>query len=186
MSSTPSKRYVTGADLSSRGEPYLWSMGGALALGLIMIFGFLALVAWNGFVTFYPKPVEVLRLKDGAMVAGEPTRSEMYRLPKNELDSLDEQARKSVQENKGFGLRTLYRTGNFDLYNEDFVWVSKFKIAERSSTQNPFLYRTRGVGTLHRISSDAHGEGRKSRLRGLSHWIGWKRNTERLWSAATG
>ena len=104
-----------------------------------MIFGFLALVAWNGFVTFYPKPVEVLRLKDGAMVAGEPTRSEMYRLPKNELDSLDERARKSVQENKGFGLRTLYRTGNFDLYNEDFVWVSEFKIAERSAPKTVFF-----------------------------------------------
>ncbi len=139
MSSTPSKRYVTGADLSSRGEPYLWSMGGALALGLIMIFGFLALVVWNGFVTFYPKPVEVLRLKDGTLVAGEPTRSEMYKLPKNELDSLDEQARKSVQENKGFGLRTLYRTGNFDLYNEDFVWVSEFKVAERSTPKNVFF-----------------------------------------------
>ena len=139
MSSTPSKRYVTGADLSSRGEPYLWSMGGALALGLIMIFGFLALVAWNGFVTFYPKPVEVLRLKDGTLLAGEPTRSEMYRLPKTELDSLDEQARKSVQENKGFGLRTLYRTGNFDLYNEDFVWVSEFKVAERSTPKTVFF-----------------------------------------------
>ncbi len=139
MSSTPSKRYVTGADLSSRGEPYLWSMGGALALGLIMIFGFLALVAWNGFVTFYPKPVEVLRLKDGTLVAGEPTRSEMYRLPKTELDSLDEQARKSVQENKGFGLRTLYRTGNFDLYNEDFVWVSEFKVAERTEPKNMYF-----------------------------------------------
>jgi len=107
-------------------------MGGALALGLLMIFGFLALVAWNGFATFYPKPVEVLRLKDGSMVAGEPTRSEMYRLPKNELDSLDQKARKAVQEDKGFGRRTLYRTGNFDLYNEDFVWVSDFKVMERS------------------------------------------------------
>jgi phosphate transport system permease protein len=114
-------------------------MGGALALGLIMIFGFLALVAWNGFVTFYPKPVEVLRLKDGTLVAGEPTRSEMYRLPKTELDSLDEQARKSVQENKGFGLRTLYRTGNFDLYNEDFVWVSEFKVAERTEPKNMYF-----------------------------------------------
>jgi phosphate transport system permease protein len=107
-------------------------MGGALALGLLMIFGFLALVAWNGFITFYPKPVEVLRLKDGTMVAGEPTRSEMYRLPKGELDSLDQKARKAVQEDKGLGRRTLYRTGNFDLYNEDFVWVSDFKIMERS------------------------------------------------------
>jgi phosphate transport system permease protein len=132
MSSTPSKRKVTGADLSSRGEPYLWGMGGALALGLIMIFGFLTLVAWNGFITFYPKPVEVLRLTDGSMVAGEPTRSEMYRLPKGELDSLEARARNAVQENKGFGRRTLYRTGNFDLYNEDFLWVSDFKVRERS------------------------------------------------------
>jgi phosphate transport system permease protein len=139
MSSSPSKKTVTGADLSSRGEPYLWSMGGALALGLIMIFGFLLLVAWNGLVTFYPKPVEVLRLKDGAIVAGEPTRSEMYRLPKTELDSLDEQARKSVQENKGFGLRTLYRTGNFDLYNEDFLWVPEFKVAERTEPKNMYF-----------------------------------------------
>jgi phosphate transport system permease protein len=114
-------------------------MGGALALGLIMIFGFLAMVAWNGFVTFYPKPVEVLRLKDGSMVAGEPTRSEMYRLPKNELDSLDERSRNSVQENKGFGLRTLYRTGNFDLYNEDFVWVSEFRVVERSEPKTVFF-----------------------------------------------
>jgi phosphate transport system permease protein len=114
-------------------------MGGALALGLVMIFGFLALVAWNGFVTFYPKPVEVLRLKDGTMVAGEPTRSEMYRLPKNEVDSLEDQARQAVQEQHGFGLRTLYRTGNFDLYNEDFVWVSEFKVAERSTPQSVFF-----------------------------------------------
>jgi phosphate transport system permease protein len=114
-------------------------MGGALALGLIMIFGFLVLVAWNGFVTFYPKPVEVLRLKDGSMVAGEPTRSEMYRLPKQELDSLEERARKAVQENKGFGRRTLYRTGNFDLYNEDFLWISEFKVAERSAPETIFF-----------------------------------------------
>jgi phosphate transport system permease protein len=139
MSSTPTKRTVTGADLASRGEPHLWSMGGALALGLIMIFGFLALVAWNGFVTFYPKPVEVLRLKDGALVAGEPTRSEMYRLPKNELDSLEEKARQAVQAQHGFGLRTLYRTGNFDLYNEDFVWISEFRIAKRSTPKEFFF-----------------------------------------------
>lgn len=155
MSSSLSKKIVTGADLSSRGEPYLWSMGGALALGLIMIFGFLAMVAWNGFVTFYPKPVEVLRLKDGSMVAGEPTRSEMYRLPKNELDSLDERARNSVQENKGFGLRTLYRTGNFDLYNEDFLWVSEFKIAERSAPKTIFFIERMEwgpfIGVLHTL-----------------------------------
>jgi phosphate transport system permease protein len=139
MSSSPSKRTVSGADLSSRGEPYLWSMGGALALGLIMIFGFLLLVAWNGFVTFYPKSVEVLRLKDGSMVAGEPTRSETYRLPKQELDSLDEKARNAVRENKGFGLRTLYRTGNFDLYNEDFLWVPEFRITERLTPKEYFF-----------------------------------------------
>ena len=135
MSATPSKRTVTGADLSSRGEPYLWGMGGALALGLIMIFGFLILIAWNGFVTFYPKPIEVLKLRDGSLVAGEPSRSEMYRLPRHELDSLEEKSRGEVMDNHGFGLRTLYRTGNFDLYNEDFVWVSEHNIIERSAPE---------------------------------------------------
>ena len=48
-----STRRIT--DLRARGEPFTWMLGGALALGIVMIIGFLALVLWNGFWTFVPK-----------------------------------------------------------------------------------------------------------------------------------
>jgi phosphate transport system permease protein len=130
MTTREGKKKATGADLSARGEPFLWGMGGALALGLAMILGFLVLVVWNGISTFYPKPVEVVHLKDGTLVAGEPTRSERYRVPKHELEGMDKESRAAVMEDGGYGHRTLYRTGNFDLYNEDFVWVSSHNIRE--------------------------------------------------------
>lgn len=49
---------IRGPDLRARGENFLWGMGGALALGLAMILGFLILVVWNGLIVFYPKPFE--------------------------------------------------------------------------------------------------------------------------------
>jgi phosphate transport system permease protein len=120
----------TGSDLSARGEPFIWSLGGALALGILMVFGFLVLVFWNGLVTFYPKPIEVVTLRDGAVLAGEPTRSEVYRPGTEILNSLDETQRKAIVDNDGYAGRTLYRTGNFDFYNEDYRWVPDFQIKE--------------------------------------------------------
>jgi len=66
------RRYT--ADLSAVGEPALWGFGGALALGIILICGFLLAIFWNGITTFWPKPIEVVTLKSGQMVAGEPSR----------------------------------------------------------------------------------------------------------------
>ena len=62
------------ADLSAVGEPALWGFGGALAIGSILIAGFLAIITWNGVTTFWPKPIERLTLVDGTVLAGEPTR----------------------------------------------------------------------------------------------------------------
>ena len=128
---TPRER-TSGASsaLSAQGEPFLWSLGGALALGILMVFGFLVLVFWNGVVTFYPKPVEVVTLRDGSVLAGEPTRSEVYRPGREILISLDEIQRKAIVANVGYAGRILYRTGNFDLYNEDYRWVPDFQVKE--------------------------------------------------------
>jgi phosphate transport system permease protein len=128
-----------GSDLSARGEPFIWSLGGALALGILMVFGFLVLVFWNGLVTFYPKPIEVVTLRDGAVLAGEPTRSEVYRPGTEILNSLDETQMKAIVENDGYAGRTLYRTGNFDLYNEDYRWVSDFQVKEVTTPGDIFF-----------------------------------------------
>ncbi|MBM3540504.1 MAG: phosphate ABC transporter permease PstA [Alphaproteobacteria bacterium] len=117
-------------DLSAQGEPFLWALGGALAFGCVMIVGFLALVFWNGLVTFYPKPIAAVTLANGETIAGEPTRSERYKLSPELLAQLPPAAKAEVEADDGYAMRTLYRTGNFDIYNEDFRWVPAFNVAK--------------------------------------------------------
>ena len=114
--------------LSARGEPFMWCLGGALALGILMIVGFLLLVLWNGVVTFWPKPIALVTLAGGDKVAGEVVRDELFRPDATTLARLEPVARARIARNEGFVSRTLYRTGNYDLYNEDFVWVPDFNV----------------------------------------------------------
>ncbi|MBI4184224.1 MAG: phosphate ABC transporter permease PstA [Proteobacteria bacterium] len=130
LSAPPAVRRTS--DLAARGEPFLWLFGGALGLGIFMIVGFLLLVAWNGISTFWPKPIEVVALKGGGLVAGEPTRAESFRPGPERLAGLDAAARAAIERNGGHARRTLYRIGNYDLYNEDFRWVADFEVAGAS------------------------------------------------------
>jgi phosphate transport system permease protein len=115
-------------NLEARGEPFLWGMGGALSLGVLMILGFVLLIVWNGLITFYPKPLRVVHLKDGTRLAGEPTRAETYKPPAQRLESLSPEERDRMRERGGLAHRTLYRIGNYDFYNEDFRWVSDYQV----------------------------------------------------------
>ncbi|MFH0825924.1 MAG: phosphate ABC transporter permease PstA [Pseudomonadota bacterium] len=109
--------------LQARGEPFLWGFGGALALGILMIFGFLVLIVWNGIGAFYPKAVYVVTLKDGSRFAGELSRT----------DTMPTESEGSEVRPHGTKVplgRTLYRTGNFDLYNDDFRWVQDDQVKD--------------------------------------------------------
>jgi phosphate transport system permease protein len=121
---------VIATDLSARGEPALFLLGGALAFGIVMILGFLLLVFWNGIVTFWPSPIHVATVTDGSVVAGEQSRAELYRVSPENLAKLSPDVQRQIRANEGFASRTLYRTGNYDLYNEDFRWVSSFEAAK--------------------------------------------------------
>ena len=118
-------------DLSSQGEPFLWALGGALAFGCIMIVGFLFMILWNGLATFYPKPIAAVTLANGEVIAGEPSRVERYKVAPDLAEQLAPKARAMVAADDGFALRTLYRTGNFDLYGDDFRWVPEYDVAKR-------------------------------------------------------
>lgn len=127
-------RRTHATDLGAVGEPFQWVLGGALALGCVLIAGLLLLVFWNGLVTFWPKPIEVVRLTDGAMVAGEPFRSESFRVTADQLAKVPADKRAAIARNDGFADRTLYRIGNYDIYNDDFRWVPDYDVA---SVQRP-------------------------------------------------
>jgi phosphate transport system permease protein len=113
-------------DLSARGEPFVWMMGGALAIGLLMITGFLALIMYFGITTFWPKQINVVEIADGRVIAGEAFRTEIFRPTPDQLAAESEEVRARIAEENGFANRTLYRVGNFDLYGEDFVWVPEY------------------------------------------------------------
>ncbi len=133
-------------DFKARGEPFVWIMGGALALGVLMIIGFLALVLWNGIVTFYPGPVEVVTLKNGQRIAGEPFRSESFRPSPEQMKGLDSETRRIIREADGTAHRTLYRIGNFDVYNEDFKWAVAHQVAKTETPPGIFFIERREWG----------------------------------------
>jgi phosphate transport system permease protein len=144
-----------GTDIAARGEPALWMLGGALALGILMILGFLVLVVWNGALAFWPKPIELVQLSDGSAIAGEPRRSETFRPQESQLAALPAAAQAAVAAAGGLAERTLYRVGNYDLYNEDFRWVASFERHAVSRPSDlmlierlewgPFIGRVRGL-----------------------------------------
>jgi phosphate transport system permease protein len=127
------------ADLSAIGEPWLWGFGGALAIGIILIAGFLAMIFWNGASTFWPKPIQVVTLTDGSVVAGELTRSGTYRVGDDILQRLPEEAAAQVAADEGMAHRVLYRSANFDLYGDDFRWISDYEVADIARPADFFL-----------------------------------------------
>jgi phosphate transport system permease protein len=139
---------VFSADISATGEPWLWALGGALALGIILIAGFLALIFWNGVTTFWPKPIEVVTLHNGTLVAGEPFRGGVYRPDEGIIAKLSSEQQAFVEENGGFAERTLYRTANFDIYGDDFRWVSDYEVAKVEYPRDFYLFERQEWGNF--------------------------------------
>ncbi len=129
----PQGSAATGFNLPARGEPFLWTMAGGLMIGILMIAAFLILIVWNGLITFYPKQIEVIHLNSGKVMAGEPIRTESFKIDPQTLQKLPTSVREAIKTGDVHASRTLYKTGNFDLYNEDYRWVTAFDI-KRSDT----------------------------------------------------
>ncbi len=127
-------------DLKARGEPFLWSLGGALVIGILMIAGFTALITYNGILTFWPEPIYKVSLKDGSVLAGELTRGESYKPGPDELSGLDQKIRADIAAHGGFVKRDLFRIGNYDLYNEDYRWVREYEIAAIGTPPNMYFF----------------------------------------------
>ncbi|MGB9689749.1 phosphate ABC transporter permease PstA [Thermogutta sp.] len=124
----PDSRDSPGRLLSAYAEPSLWLTGGALVIALAMMFGLLALILVEGTRTFWPLRVVQWEQPDLA-VMGEITRKEWFRPDPQSLQKMPPELRKSFEDymNKhgGWVLRYLVRTGNYELTNEHFRWVSE-------------------------------------------------------------
>jgi len=63
-----------------------------------------------------------------------------HRLGAEQLKDLPAEIRTRIAAASGFASRTLYRTGNYDIYNEDFRWVSDFQVAKTEAPRDIFFF----------------------------------------------
>ncbi|UUO07272.1 ABC transporter permease subunit [Blastopirellula sp. J2-11] len=114
-----------GLSLLAQGEPMVWLTGGSLALCLLMIFGLLSLVIYNGMRTFWPGQLYQVETVDGAIYLGEEAGVEKFDLTEQLINSFPPELAKareiSQQKFEAAGSvpfeveRRQYRTGNFDI-----------------------------------------------------------------------
>jgi phosphate transport system permease protein len=136
-------RIRSGNSIIARGEPMLWLTGGSLLLCAIMIIGLLALVIYNGAITFWPGTVyqfETIEIEGQKpkTIMGEVTRTDYYEPAQGNLEALPAMIRREVDEEleraDGLLQRRLVRTGNYDLTNEHFNWISEYMISKTGET----------------------------------------------------
>jgi phosphate transport system permease protein len=117
----------------------LWLTGGGLAICLAMIVGLLGLILYQGGTTFWPQPLVLFKTYSGRLLLGEVTRRDSYRPSPAVLEDLPaagaEAARISLAADRGWAHRRLVRTGNFELTNEHFNWISDFEIAPQGESR---------------------------------------------------
>lgn len=141
LSERPKKRRTT--NLITRGEPIVWLTGGALILATFMVVGLIFLVFYQGISTFWPKPLIKLTDHQGKAYLGEVTRKENYQPGREILEQLSENVKAKIHQTGGIVERVLIRTGNYDLYGDDFKWLPLFEVQKEEYPQ--------GAITLERL-----------------------------------
>ena len=128
MSDLPPTTPPQSAPLSSKGEMKVWLTATGLNIGLFMIIGLLALIAWHGLSVFWPAPVSEFVLvteKDGApeKLAGIITKRQARRSAATGQE---------IQEIQVF-------TGNRDAYGLAFRYLDQSSVASTSEPADLFV-----------------------------------------------
>jgi len=147
--SAAASRYRTGGrntPLAARGEPFVWLTGAGLVVATLMILALLGLVLVNGGRTFWPRAIAELTLTDGTVLLGEVTRTERYRPTEGDIATLPPAARARLILDDGWSRRRLLRTGNYDLYGEDFRWVNDHSIVSERLPADAWMIERREWG----------------------------------------
>lgn len=124
--------------LSARGEPLLWLMGLSLTLCVAMIVGLLSMIVFQGFTTFWPRPIDKVTLADGGKFLGIPMRDEAFvpgEIESKHLSEIRASASSGAFASDGRPIRRLYRTGNKEI-GAPFRWVT---LADIKAVERPPL-----------------------------------------------
>ncbi len=146
----------------ARGEPLLWLCGGSLALSLLMVFGLLVLVFWQGIGTFWPVPAVQVELADGNVRLGEVSRANRFRPSVEQLAVLAPTVRAAAEARlvDGWSNRRQFRTGNFDLTGEHFHWVPDYLVTAETEPAHAVVVERETWGRFYGYPVALHHDGR--------------------------
>lgn len=116
--SRPEYKRSKQAQLAAQGEPMVWLSGGMFAIACLMILALLAFVLWQGLWTLWPRNYSIYSRNDGGLVAGE-----LY-------------SKETLQQE----YKLYLRTGNYDVSNKHFVYVSSSELADQKPWADPDLW----------------------------------------------
>ncbi len=145
-SERPGRRVRSGhATLTAYGEPWIWLTGASLVTAIAMIVGLLAVIVARGATTFWPVPLEQVRVADGRGVLGEVAEREP--------------AVAETTGSSGHGARRLIRTGDFDATGNHYEWIDDDAIVETLRPEWATVVERSEGGRLHGVPKRLlHGE----------------------------
>ncbi|MGK7295539.1 MAG: phosphate ABC transporter permease PstA [Candidatus Wenzhouxiangella sp. M2_3B_020] len=140
------------------GDPWIWLIGGGLAISLIMVVGLLLLIAVRGFGHFWPSPIlqttAVAENGEREAVLGVMVRSET--LPAQQV----REAGTEVPADQELVTRHLIKVGNRDLLGRDFVWYPDASMGEISYPDAAMMVERREWGNFYGFPRALERDGR--------------------------
>lgn len=128
------------------GEPWVWLNAAAVSTSLLMVFGLLALIAYNGLGHFWPADLLEAELVDGdkkSVLIGEIRETETV---------LAQQIRDAgiyLPEDVQLVKRMLLKQGNRDIYGLDFRWILDRDVINKHYPANLLAIERREWGNLY-------------------------------------
>ena len=129
------------------GDPWIWMIGGALGISLIMVVGLLTLIAVRGFAHFWPSPLieTTVTLAEGGTtsVLGEVVETETLPAQRIRESGVD------IPESEVLVTRHLFKIGNREINSRDFVWHLEAQMGEWSYPQAAVMLERRKGGNFY-------------------------------------
>ncbi|HMB37583.1 MAG TPA: phosphate ABC transporter permease PstA [Wenzhouxiangellaceae bacterium] len=129
------------------GDPWIWMIGGGLAISLIMVVGLLMLIAVRGFGHFWPSPIMATTVTtakgESESILGIMVRSET--LPAQRI----RESGQDIPADQLLVTRHLIKVGNRDLTGRDFVWYLDSALGEMRYPEDALRIERREWGNFY-------------------------------------
>jgi phosphate transport system permease protein len=129
------------------GDPWIWMIGGALSISIIMVVGLFLLIAVRGFAHFWPAELveATVTAVDGSesVILGEVVESET--LPADRV----REAGQLIDDDTLVITRHLFKVGNRDLTGRDFVWNLEAAMGPWTYPEDAMMLERREWGNFY-------------------------------------